>query len=69
MFPHAPLLRRIGDARRRRIEHDGQFYRNLRAYCRANNISAICEDDRRTWADDEGDDEASNPKVISDRRS
>jgi hypothetical protein len=60
---------RVGEARRRRVEHDRQFYRNLNAYCRANNISPVCEDDWRTWAGDEGGDEASSPKGISDRRS
>jgi hypothetical protein len=55
-------LRRIGDARRRRIEHDREFYRKLKAYCRASNISAVCEDDWRTWAGDKGEDEASNPR-------
>jgi hypothetical protein len=40
------------EARRRRIERDRElereFYRKLEAYCVANNLSPVCEDDWRT---------------------
>lgn len=44
----AGSLRRRIAARRRRIEHDAEFYRTLNAYCRANNLPPVCEDDWRT---------------------
>jgi hypothetical protein len=47
---------RLVEARKRRIEQDDQFYRELRAYCRANNLSPVFEDDWRTWADDRKED-------------
>ncbi len=37
-------------ARQRRIEQEKEFYRKLEAYCRANNLSPICEDDWKTAA-------------------
>jgi hypothetical protein len=39
-------------ARKRRLEQERAFYRNLNAYCRANNLSTICEDDWKTAAHD-----------------
>jgi len=47
---------RLVEARKRRIEQDDQFYRELRAYCRANNLSPVFEDDWRTWAGDKKED-------------
>jgi hypothetical protein len=47
---------RLAEARKRRIAHDQEFYRNLKAYCRVNNISPVCEDDWKTWAADKSDD-------------
>jgi hypothetical protein len=44
------------EARRQRLEDERQFYRNLKAYCRANNLSPICEDDWKTAACDNTDD-------------
>jgi hypothetical protein len=38
------------EARTRRIEQDKEFYRKLADYCRANNLSPICEDDWKTAA-------------------
>jgi uncharacterized protein YgiB involved in biofilm formation len=48
------------EARRQRLEHDRKFYRNLNAYCRANNLSPICADDWKTAAHDEADNNPSN---------
>jgi hypothetical protein len=48
----ASCVHSLIEARRRRIEEDKKFYRELRAYCRANNISPVCEDDWRTVAHD-----------------
>jgi hypothetical protein len=39
-------------ARRRRLAHEREFYRTLRAYCRAHNVSSMCEDDWKTAAYD-----------------
>jgi hypothetical protein len=36
------------EARRRRLEHEKQFYAALNTYCRANNVSPVCEDDWKT---------------------
>jgi hypothetical protein len=41
-------VRHLAEARRRRREHDQQFYRDLKAYCRAHNVSHVCEDDWKT---------------------
>ena len=41
-------VRGLMEARKRRIEHEREFYRNLKAYCRANNLSPVCEDDWKT---------------------
>ena len=46
----ASLIRERIEARKRSIEQEKEFYRKLNAYCRANNLSAICEDDWRTAA-------------------
>ena len=43
-------LRGCLDVHRRRTEQERDFYRNLAAYCRANNLSPICEDDWKTAA-------------------
>lgn len=51
--PLACWLRRLIEARRRRIEHEREFYRKLKAYSRANNVSPICEDDWKTAAYDQ----------------
>ena len=53
-------VRRYIESRRRRIEQDDEFYRGLRAYCRANNLSPVCEDDWKTVAADDTD----NPSMI-----
>jgi hypothetical protein len=44
----ASYIRRLVEARRRRIEQDREFYQKLKAYCRANNLSSVCEDDWKT---------------------
>ena len=46
----ASFVRERIEARRRAIARDKEFYRKLNAYCRANNLSAICEDDWKTAA-------------------
>jgi hypothetical protein len=43
-------LRRLLQARKRRNEQESEFYRKLGAYCRANNLSPICEDDWKSAA-------------------
>lgn len=55
----ASSARSFLEARRQRLEHERQFYRNLKAYCRANNLSPICEDDWKTAAFDKTDDDNS----------
>jgi hypothetical protein len=52
----ADWLRRLLAARQSRIEHEKQFYRDLRAYCRTNNLSLICEDDWKSAAYGRDDD-------------
>ena len=52
-------VRGLIEARRRRIEHEREFYRNLKAYCRANNLPPICEDDWKITAYDKIDDNVS----------
>jgi hypothetical protein len=49
-------VRNLMEARKRGIEQDRKFYRELRAYCRANNLSPVCEDDWRTMVRDKDDD-------------
>jgi hypothetical protein len=44
------LLGRLMEARRRRVQQDREFYRILRAYCRANNLPCACADDWKTAA-------------------
>jgi lipoate synthase len=44
----ASYIRRLIEARRRRIEQDREFYQKLKAYCRNNNLSSVCEDDWKT---------------------
>jgi thiamine monophosphate synthase len=46
----ASLIHQRIEARKRAIEQEREFYRKLNAYCRDNNLSAICEDDWRTAA-------------------
>jgi|AAFX01.1.fsa_nt_gi hypothetical protein len=46
----ASFVRARIEARKRSIARDKEFYRKLHAYCRANNLSAICEDDWKTAA-------------------
>ena len=55
----ARYVRSLLEARRRRIEHEREFYRNLKAYCRVNNLSPICEDDWKTAAYYKSDDNLS----------
>jgi hypothetical protein len=43
-------LRRFLQARKRRIEQEREFYRSLGAYCRAKNLSPVCEDDWKSAA-------------------
>ena len=44
----ADSIRRLVEARRRRIAHEREFYRNLDAYCRAHDVPCVCEDDWKT---------------------
>ena len=46
----AHWLGRLLIAHRRKTERERDFYRNLAAYCRANNLSPVCEDDWKTVA-------------------
>jgi hypothetical protein len=46
----ASSVRGLVDARARRREEEREFYRKLRAYCRANRVSPMCEDDWKTRA-------------------
>ena len=41
---------RVLAERRRRIDDEREFYANLQAYCRANNLSSVCEDDWKSAA-------------------
>jgi hypothetical protein len=36
---------RLGEARRRRVALEEEFYREFEGYCLANNLSPICVDD------------------------
>ncbi len=36
------------EARRRSVEHEREFYRDLNAYCRAHKMPAVCTDDWMT---------------------
>ncbi len=55
----AGWLRRPLQARKHRIEREREFYRNLNAYCRANNLSPMCEDDWKIAAYDKIDHDVS----------
>jgi hypothetical protein len=55
-------LRRLLQARQRRNEQEREFYRKLGAYCRANNLSPICEDDWKSAAYVENNDRMINAK-------
>jgi hypothetical protein len=46
----ANRVRGVFAARRRRIEHERAFYRQLMAYCDENNLAQICADDWKTAA-------------------
>lgn len=46
----ASFVRQRIEARKRASARDKEFYRKLNAYCRANNLSPICEDDWKTSA-------------------
>jgi hypothetical protein len=46
----AGWLRALLEAHRRRIKQEQDFYRNLAAYCRDNDLSPVCEDDWKTAA-------------------
>ena len=48
----ASTVREIVEARKRKLEQEQAFYRNLSAYCRAHDLSPICEDDWKTAAYD-----------------
>jgi hypothetical protein len=48
-------VRSLKEARARRIEQERVFYRNLSAYCRANNLTPICHDDWKIAAYDTND--------------
>jgi hypothetical protein len=55
-------LQRFLQARKRRTEQEREFYRDLGAYCRANNLSPICEDDWKSAAYVRNDDRIINAK-------
>jgi hypothetical protein len=55
----AGWLKCLLDAHRRRTEQETDFYRNLATYCRANNVSPVCEDDWKTAAYIRNDDKSS----------
>jgi hypothetical protein len=46
----ATLIHARLQARRRRIEQEKEFYRRLQAYCRANNLPAVCGEDWKSAA-------------------
>jgi hypothetical protein len=49
-------MQRLVEGRKRRLAHEREFYRNLKAYCRANNLAFVCEDDWKTAAYERDDD-------------
>jgi hypothetical protein len=53
-------LRRFLQARKHRTQQEREFYRKLGAYCRANNLSPICEDDWKSAAYIRNDDRIIN---------
>ncbi len=46
----ADCIRDMLATRRERLEHEGEFYRNLTAYCYENHLPVICEDDWKAAA-------------------
>jgi hypothetical protein len=46
----ASFVRQRLEARKRRIERDKEFYVKLAAYCRSNNLPAVCGEDWKTAA-------------------
>lgn len=46
----ASRIRARIQARRRRIEQEKEFYLKLAAYCRSNNLPAICAEDWKSAA-------------------
>ena len=48
----AASVRQVVEARKRRLEQEQAFYRELNAYCRSHDLSPICEDDWKTAAYD-----------------
>jgi hypothetical protein len=46
----AHYIRGVLAARRERLEHEREFYRNLTAYCDENNLPLIFEDDWKAAA-------------------
>jgi hypothetical protein len=55
----ARYVQSLIEARRLRREHERDFHRNLKAYCRVNNLSPICGDDWKTAACHNPDDNLS----------
>jgi hypothetical protein len=55
----AGWLRDLLNAHRRKVEQEEHFYRSLATYCRANNVSPVCEDDWKTTAYIRNDDKPS----------
>src|SRR5262249_8777088 len=51
----ACYVRGLKQTRKRRAEQEREFYRNLSAYCRANNLNPICFDDWKSAAYDTND--------------
>jgi hypothetical protein len=46
----ASFIRKHCEARTRRIEQEKEFYRKFAAYCRSNNLPAVCAEDWKTAA-------------------
>jgi hypothetical protein len=44
----ARCIRSIIEARKSRAEHEREFYRKLRDYCQAHDLSPVCVDDWKT---------------------
>jgi hypothetical protein len=42
------IRRRIAE-RKRRIEHEREFYRSFNAYCREHDLAPLCEDDWKNY--------------------
>jgi hypothetical protein len=45
----AGCIQNIIEARRRKAEQEREFYRKLKAYCHANNLSPVSADDWKTY--------------------